>query len=117
MFTETHIIIPHICFQISQLQQEVELQARKLRNAEDEHRQAIEDLRQREERLIKQVRNVNYCTDMGSSGMSELLFTLVLSIAFGCITPVIIKRNFFKKRMKIAWISGNAYFINCILEL
>ena len=78
MFTETHIIIPHICFQISQLQQEVELQARKLRNAEDEHRQAIEELRQREERLIKQV---NYCTDMGCSNQSELLFTLVLSIA------------------------------------
>ncbi|KAL5247456.1 hypothetical protein ACHWQZ_G019363 [Mnemiopsis leidyi] len=40
---------------ISQLQQEVEVQARKLRNTEEEHRQAIEDARQREERLLKQL--------------------------------------------------------------
>ncbi|XP_063693295.1 cilium assembly protein DZIP1L-like isoform X7 [Bolinopsis microptera] len=42
-------------FKISQLQQEMELQARKLRNTEEEHRQAIDELQQREERLIKQL--------------------------------------------------------------
>ena len=104
MFTETHIIIPHICFQISQLQQEVELQARKLRNTEDEHRQAIEELRQREERLIKQVIIVNFCTGMGSC-------FLVVSLM------LLLGGTFFKKWVKIASISGKYYVINCILEL
>jgi hypothetical protein len=36
----------------------MEVQARKLRNAEEEHRLAMDDARQREEKLVKQVRTL-----------------------------------------------------------